>query len=118
MGPLFLPALKVQGIAANIDQSIDRGRPAQDLAARGMDTPPAQGRFRLSLIVPNIAGIVHWDRQGRRHLDEDRAIATAALQQQNLALAILGQAIGQNTARRSCPHDDVVKLGIHRTVHQ
>ena len=78
----LLPALEIERIAAHIDEAVDRGRAAEDLAARAVQAPAVQMRLGLGLIAPVIRLHVHRDRQRRRHLDEDGAIGPAVLQHQ------------------------------------
>ena len=52
IGALALPAVEVQGVAADINEAVDRGGSAQRLAARTGDPAPVQMRLRFAEIAP------------------------------------------------------------------
>src|SRR6185437_11868738 len=49
---LLRPAIVVAGITARVGHDVDRRRPAQNLAAHGLDAPPVEIRLGIGLIAP------------------------------------------------------------------
>ena len=107
------PFVEIAGMAAHVDQPVDRGRPAQDLAARAMHLAAIQPRLRLGHVFPVVLGAVHRDRQRCRHLDEDRLVAAAIFQHQHAGCRVLAEAVGQNAAGGTGTDDDVVEVPGH-----
>ena len=110
---LFGPAVEVAGMATNIDHAVDRGRTAQALAAWRIDPSPGKPRLGLALELPSIARIVHRVEHARGHVDEDRIVASARLDQQYRNLRVLTQPVGQHAACRARAHNDVIE-GLNR----
>ena len=102
------PFVEVVRMAAHVDEAVDRGRAAQDLAARAMDAAAVEARLRRGVVAPVVLGAVHRDREGRGHLDEDAAVAAAEFEDQHPGPRVLGQAGGQHAAGRAGADDDVV----------
>src|ERR1700691_5760619 len=50
--PKLPPMIVVRGLAAHVDHGIDRGRAADDLAARIVEAAAIEPRFRLGLEAP------------------------------------------------------------------
>ena len=96
-----LPLVEVVRMAAHVDEAVDRGRAAQDLAARAVDGAAVEARLRRGVVAPVVLGSVHRDRERRGHLDEDAAVAAAELEDQHFGPRVLGQARGQHAARPS-----------------
>ena len=67
---LLFPALEIERMPAHIDEAVDRGRAAQNLAARAVHAPAVEMRLGLAAIAPIVGLRVHRDRERRRHLDE------------------------------------------------
>ena len=53
LGALLLPALEIERMPAHIDHAVDRGRTAENLAARTGDAPAAEMGLGLALDSPN-----------------------------------------------------------------
>src|SRR5439155_10046663 len=51
-GAFGLPALEVERVAAHVHQPVDRGGPAEHLAARGVQSAAIQVRLRLGVVAP------------------------------------------------------------------
>ncbi len=113
-GARFLPMRVVTGMAANIDHAVDRGRPADHLAARTDKLPPAKRRFRLCQIAPIIARHVHRIGQRGRHLDQRTGIAATKFENQDAPPAILAKPVGKRASRRTRSDDDVIVAVTHR----
>ncbi len=92
------PAIEVLRVAAHVHEAVDRGGAAQALAARRVDPAPAEMRFRFRVVEPVVLLHAHRDRERRGHLDEDRAVRAAVLEQQHAVLAVLGEPVGQHAA--------------------
>ena len=65
----------------------------------------------LGLVAPVVAGHVHRDREGARHLDEHRAVRAAMLEQEHAVAAVLAQPMGEHATGRAGADDDVVVHG-------
>ena len=111
-GAFGLPALEVERVAAHVHQPVDRGGPAEHLAARGVQSAAIQVRLRLGVVAPVVARHVHRNRQRAGHLDPRRAVRAAVLEHQYAVLAVLGETIRQHAARGAGADDQVVD-GLH-----
>src|SRR5271165_307084 len=103
------PALEVLGIAADVDQAVDRGGASEHLAARRMHAPAVQVRLGFGVVEPIVFRHVHRDRQRRGHLNEYRTVGSTEFDHEDAARAIGAQAVGEHAARASRAHDDVVE---------
>ncbi len=108
LGALLLPAVEIERMPTHVDEAVDRGRAAQDLAARALHAAPVQMRLRLGPIAPIVGLGVHRDRQRRRHLDEDGAVRSAILEDQHAAAAVFAQPVGEHAARRAGADDHII----------
>src|SRR5580698_5945671 len=71
-------------------------------------------RLGLASVSPAVGLGIHWNRQGRRHLDEDRAVRPTVFKQEHRRAAVLGQPVGEHAARRTGADDYVIEsLAIH-----
>ena len=104
------PVIEVPGVPAHIDHAIDRRRAAQHLSAWNGQPPAAEGWLRIGAQPPVIALHVHRIGECPRHLDQGAATAAAALNQDDAAAPVLGQTMGQRTARRTGTDDDEVSF--------
>ena len=104
------PVIEITSVPAHIDHAIDRRRAAQHLSAWNGQPPAAEGWLRVSAQPPVIAPHVHRIGECPRHLDQGAATAAAALNQDDAAAPVLGQTMGQRTARRTGAHDDEVSF--------
>ena len=110
------PALVVQRVAALEDHPVDAARPAEDLAAGVVDTPPVHVRLRLALVLPVVEPVA--DRDGERggHVDErvPDVVRPAGLEHQHPGARVGGQPVRQGAARRPAAGDDeVVGVSCH-----
>ncbi len=112
------PVVVVGMLAADIEQAVDRGRAAQDLAARPHMHPPAGAGIGLGGIEPIDLGILQRLGIAHRHVDHQVghelrgvlgwAVVAAGLEQDDLAAAIGAEPVGQDATRRSGAHDHIV----------
>ena len=111
-----LPAVEVERVAADVDEAVDRGRPAQHLAARAGDAPSGEMRLRLRPVGPTVLRHVERDGEGGRHLDQHRPVRATELQHADAVAPVRAQPIRQDAAGRACAYDHVVEFvrGGHR----
>ncbi|OBQ29136.1 MAG: hypothetical protein AN485_24065, partial [Anabaena sp. MDT14b] len=108
------PAVIIGVLATDIEQAIDRGRAAQDLAARQDMLAPARAGIRLGRIEPIDLGVLQGLGIANRDMDHQvghelrqvagRAIIAARFEEQDLGATVRRQSIGQHAARRSGAH--------------
>src|SRR5262245_18375573 len=113
------PMIEVRRLAADVEQAIDRARPAQHFPPRLDDLPVVELCLRLRGIEPidltigEPLAVVEWD------MNPDVAVVAARLQQENAMATRGGQTIGENAAGASGADDDIVeglRLRLHRRV--
>ncbi len=104
------PLVIVAGMAADVDHPIDRRGSAPALAARPPQLAVVQVRFRLRPEAPIVVALGRDQAaDAGRHSHQQRVVLAASFQQQDLAVRILGQPIGQHAAGRAGADDDVVE---------
>ena len=108
-GALGCPALEIEWVTAHVHHAVYRRRATENFAARGMQLAAVEMDLWLGEVTPVIFRTVHRNRQRARHLDENRSIRTAVLQQQHFRGPVLGQTIGKHAPSRTGADDDVVK---------
>ena len=102
------PAVVIAAVAARVGHDVDGGGAAQHLAARGLDAAALERLFRLGVIAPvEHRPVVHL-AHAERDVDERVPVARASLQQQNAAVRVLRQPVGEHAARGARADDDVV----------
>src|SRR6202034_3717442 len=106
---LLLPVLEIERVTAHVHHAVDRGGAAEHLAARGVQAAAVEMRLGLGPVAPVVALHVHRDRERTRHLDPQRAVRAAVLEQQHAVAAVLAQAIGEHAAGRAGADDHVVE---------
>src|SRR5262245_39961890 len=111
------PMIEVRRLAADIEQAIDRARPAQHLPPRLDDLPVVELGLRLRGIEPIDLTIGEQLAVAERAVNPDVAVMAARLQQQNAMAARGGQAVGENAAGASGADDDIVK-GVRVQLHR
>ena len=117
-GPEAFPLVEVVGVAAHVDEAVDRGGAAEDLAPRAVHAPAVEARLGGGVVAPVVPGAVHRDGERRGHLDEDAAVAAAEFEEQDAGSRILGQARGEDAAGGSGADDDVVVGVAHGGLRQ
>ncbi|GMF27235.1 unnamed protein product [Phytophthora lilii] len=92
------------------------GRRATKYPATGKSDPPVvQELLRFRDVVPVVPLVRQVDRDGGRHLDQERvpsvAVAGSSLHQQHFVVRVGAQSIGEHAPSGSCANDDEVELG-------
>jgi hypothetical protein len=109
------PVVEVRRLAPDVEQAIDRARPAQHLASRLNDPPIIEFSLRLRGIEPVDLGIGEQLAVAERDVNPDVAVMPARLQQQHAVTAGGGQTIGEHAARGpGADHDVVEGIRVHR----
>ncbi len=104
-----LPPLVVVGtVAANVEQAVDRARPAQHLAARPLQRTAAEAGVRLGFETPVVFRVVHGFEIADRNMDPRVPVAAARLEQQHPRARVRRQAVRQHASRRARADYDVV----------
>ena len=103
------PVVVVGGLAADVDEGVDRGGPAEHLAPRHRYRPAAQARLGLGGVHPVDRRVVEGLGVADRRLDPEAPIGRPGLDQRNLEPAIGGEPRGHRRAGRSPADDDVVE---------
>ena len=103
------PVIEIFRLAADIEQPVDRARPAQHLAARLNDLPVVELGLGLRAVEPVDLGVVEQLAVAERDVDPDVAVLPARLQQENAMPARGGQTVGEHAARSARADDDVVE---------
>src|SRR5262249_21768491 len=109
--------IEVGRLAADVEQAIDRARPAQHLPPRLDDLPVVELGLRLRGIEPIDLTIGEQLAVAERDVNPDVAVMAARFQQQNAMAARGGQAVGENAAGASGADDDILK-GVRVRLHR
>ena len=106
------PALVVHRVAALEDHPVDRAGPAEHLAAGVVDPAAVHLGLRLGLVLPVVEPAADRERQRGRHVDErvDAEVGATGLEHQHARRRVGGEPVGQRTAGRPAPDDDVVPV--------
>src|SRR5262249_22885035 len=111
------PMIEVRRLAADVEQAIDRARPAQHFPPRLDDLPVVELRLRLRGIEPIDLRIGEQLAVAERDMNPDVAVVAARLQQENAMATRGGQTIGENAAGAAGADDDIVegfRMRLHR----
>src|SRR5262249_27971093 len=109
--------IEVGRLAADVEQAIDRARPAQHFPPRLDDLPVVEFGLRLRRVEPIDLTIGEQLAVAERDVNPDVAVMAARFQQQNAMAARGGQAVGENAAGASGADDDIVK-GVRVRLHR
>ena len=102
------PGVEVHGLAAVVDVAVDRARPAQRLAARGEDAPPARPGARLHAVEPVHARIAVGLDEAGGDVDVGMPVAPTRLEHAHGRCTVRSEPVGQHATGRSRAHDHVV----------
>src|SRR6476659_4407667 len=105
------PMIKISGLAANVEQAIDRARPSQYFSSRLNDPPIGELCLRLRRVEPVDLAIGEQLAVTERDVDPDIAVVSARFQQQDAMMAGGGQTIREHAAASAGADDDVVERG-------
>src|SRR5439155_25721633 len=101
------PMVVILGLAADVDEAIDRAGAAEHAAARIDDFALL---IRLGLEPPGQGRMVEHLHKAGRDVDQRVPVAPARLDQQHLGVRILGQPVGEHAAGRAGADDDEIRL--------
>ena len=96
-------------LAADVDHPVDRARSAEHFAARLHHRPFDPLLARRRLVEPVDSRIDEVLSVADRNMNPRVPVLAAGLEQENLVLAGLGQAVGEDAAGTACANDYVVK---------
>src|SRR6266853_1344060 len=102
------PLVVVAGLPAHIHHGVDRGAAAQHFSARIENGAAVQPGLGLGAVAPVGARIADAVEIADRDVDPDPVVLAACFEQQHAHFGIGGQAVGEQTTRRSCTDDHVV----------
>ncbi len=110
------PVVVILGLAADIDQPVDRGGAADHPAARVDDRAAVGAGVRLGAVLPRQGIVVEHLEEPGRDMDQRVPVAPARLDQQYFRPGVLGQPVGQHAAGRTRPDDDIIRLHVPRSL--
>ena len=111
------PVVVILGLAADVDQPVDRGGAADHPAARIDDRAAVGAGIGLGAELPGQGLVVEHLEEAGRDVDQRVPVAPARLDQQDFGAGILGQPVGQHAAGRARADDDVIRLHVLRSLH-
>ena len=104
------PQIEILSLAADVNEPVDRARPAEHLAARPQHAAPAELGERLGLEHPGDLRVEDVSVEPGGDVDPRVAVLAARLEQQHARRAVGGQAVGQHAAGRTGADDDEVEF--------
>ena len=104
------PVIVILALAANENQPVDRTRSAKSPAARPVDLAIVHVDLGVGVETPIVGLVKHGLAISDRDMDPEVVVPGTGLEQQDLMAAIRAEAIGQDAARRSRAHDDVIEF--------
>src|SRR5262249_7257764 len=102
------PAVVVAAVAARIGHGVDRGRPADHLAARAFDAAVRHVRLGFGEIHPVVHAVEQDAAPAERDVDPGVPVPATGLEHEHLGVAVLREAVGKDAARGAGADDDVV----------
>ena len=84
------PVVEILGLAADIDQPVDRARPAEHAPARIEDRAPGGAGVGLGVISPGQGRVIEHFHKAGGDMDVRAPVAPASLDQQDLDIRVLG----------------------------
>ena len=103
------PVVVVLGLAADVDQPVDRRRAPDHPPARIDDGTSVGAGVGLGAIFPGERWVVEHLEEAGRDVDERVPVAPARLDQQYFDVGILGEPVRQHAAGRARTDDDVIR---------
>ncbi len=104
------PIVVVVAVAPRVDHAVDHGRSTQALAARNLDAPAVQIRFGITLEIPIQVAAHHVLGERDGHVFEEPGRRPAGLQNENLHIRILAEAVGEHATRRARADDHIIEF--------
>jgi hypothetical protein len=102
------PAIVIVAVPVIVGHGVDRGRAADDLAARAFDAPAVEVGGGLGEVHPVVQALLQDAAPAERNVDPRIAVPSAGLEHEHLGVRLLGEAIGQGAAGGAGAHDDIV----------
>ncbi len=106
----LFPAIEILGMAAHVNEAVNGGGAADDLATWGGDAAIIEIGLGFGEITPIVALHAHRPGESRRHLDERAEIGTAGLYDDDGIATIFRQAVGDGGPCGAGADDDVICL--------
>src|SRR5689334_20822937 len=107
------PVIEIFRLPADVQESIDRRRAAQHLAARLDDLTTVKLRLGLGVVEPIVPRVGQQLGEPDRYMDPEIAILAAGFEEQHAMLAARGQAVCQNAPGTARADDDVIERTFH-----
>src|SRR6516162_2438445 len=104
------PMVEIFGLAANVDQSVYRARPAEHLAARVEDRTAGGARIRLGMETPAQSRMIEQLHEAGGNMNVRAPVAPAGLNQHYSGAGIFAQPVGEHAASRARADDHIVGL--------
>jgi hypothetical protein len=104
------PVVEILGLAANIDQTIDRARTAEHPAARVEDRAPGGAGIGLGMEAPTQGRMIEELHKARWNMNVRAPIPPARFDQHDFCGRVLAQAVGQDATRRARTDDHIIGL--------
>ena len=104
------PVIVILGLAADVDEPVDRRGAADHPAARIDDGAAVGAGIGLGAEFPGQGVVVEHLEEAGRDVDQRVPVLSARLDQQDFGVGILGQPVGQHATGRARPDDDVIRL--------
>ena len=104
------PVVEVPGLAADVEQSVDRARPAEHLAPRPVEAATVERRLGLGPVAPVGGRIVHGLEVADRDVDPGVRVPAARFEEENSRGWVLAEARRQHAAGGARADDDVIMV--------
>ena len=104
------PVVVILGLAADVDEPVDRRRAAEHAAARIGNGAAVGAGIGLGLEAPGELLVVEQFHVADRNMDQRVPIAPASLDQDHASGRVFGKTVGQDAAGRPSADDHVIRL--------
>ena len=107
------PFVIILGLAADVQQTVQRTGTAQHLAPGPVQPSAVEPRIRIGSVAPVHRRIMHGLEVAHRHMNPGVGVPSSGFQQQHPDIRILGQSRRDGTSSGTRPgHDEIVGVGI------
>ena len=103
------PMVIIFGLTADINEAVDRARPAEHLPAGIEDRATGRAGIGLGVKPPGKGRMVEEFHKARGDMDIGAPVAPARFDQDHLCAGILAQPTGQNATRRASTDDYIIR---------
>jgi len=104
------PQIEILALATDVDQPVDRARPAQHLAARPRQASAGELGLRLGLELPGDLRMIDIAVEAGRDVDPRVAVPAARFKEQHPGRRGRTQAVRQHASGRARADNDVIEL--------